>query len=216
MDFKAFSQQITKVKKMELPGEAMHFDMAPIERLRELKQQARAAKQGKLAAVLCLFYPDQHQQTHFMLILRKTYHGVHSAQVGFPGGKPEPEDPDLIGTALRESWEEVGVRPEEVQVLKELTEIYIPPSRFFVRPFMGIAQLRPNFVKQDEEVEAMIEVPLQELMAQHSRITQQLSTSYAKTINVPAFKLQEHIVWGATAMMLNEVREMIARLGQGV
>ena len=87
MDFKEFSKQITKVKKMELPGEALHFDMAPIERLKELKKQASEAREGKLAAVLCLFYPDEAAQTRFMLILRKTYSGVHSAQVGFPGGK---------------------------------------------------------------------------------------------------------------------------------
>mgnify|MGYP006395635035 CR=1 FL=1 len=198
---------------MELPGEALHFDMAPIERLRELKKQARESKEGRLAAVLCLFYPDHQANTRFMLILRKTYSGVHSAQVGFPGGKPEPEDKDLIETALRETWEEVGVEPALVEVLKELTEIYIPPSRFFVRPFIGMAKLRPDFRKQDEEVEAMIEVPLNELMAPDSRITQQLSTSYANTIDVPAFKLQDHVVWGATAMMLNEVREMLSRLG---
>ena len=198
---------------MELPGEALHFDMAPIERLKELKKQAREAREGKLAAVLCLFYPDEAAQTRFMLILRKTYSGVHSAQVGFPGGKPEPEDNDLIATALRESWEEVGVKPEEVEVLREMTEIYIPPSRFFVRPFMGLAQWRPEFRKQDEEVEAMIEVPLYELMDHTSRVVQQLTTSYAQTIDVPAFRLQDHIVWGATAMMLNEVREMISRIG---
>ena len=133
--------------------------------------------------------------------------------MGFPGGKPEPEDNDLIATALRESWEEVGVKPEEVEVLREMTEIYIPPSRFFVRPFMGLAQWRPEFRKQDEEVEAMIEVPLYELMDHTSRVVQQLTTSYAQTIDVPAFRLQDHIVWGATAMMLNEVREMISRIG---
>lgn len=213
MVFSEFAKQITKVTKMDLPGEALHFDMAPIERLRELKQQARESREGRLAAVLCLFYPDAKMDTRFMLILRKTYSGVHSAQVGFPGGKPEPEDRDLAQTALRETWEEVGVKPEQVEVLRELTEIYIPPSRFFVRPFIGLARETPHFRKQDEEVEAMIEVPLSEFLDEGSRTTQRLSTSYAKQIDVPAFILQDHVVWGATAMMLNEVREMLRNMG---
>lgn len=209
MQFSEFEQRIVKIKKMELPGEAFHLKMAPIERLLELKQKAREMKNAKQAAVLCLFYPSHKGETYMVLILRKTYKGVHSAQVGFPGGKVEPEDPSMMETALRETQEEVGVPGEDVSVLKQLTEIYIPPSNFFVQPYLGITSSTPRFVPQEDEVEAIIQVPLHEFLNDAVKVKQTLSTSYAKKIEVPAFQLQGHIVWGATAMMLNEVREIL-------
>ena len=147
-----------------------------------------------------------------MLILRKSYKGVHSAQIGFPGGKVEKRDRDLLDTALREAHEEVGVPPDEVKVLKELTEVYVPPSNYFVRPYMGIAEKTPLFSPQFEEVEALIEVPVHEFLDDSSCVIQTLSTSYAKNIEVPAFELQGHVVWGATAMMLNEVRALLSEV----
>ena len=196
---------------MELPGEAFHLKMAPIQRLLELKNQARAVKTAKHAAVLCLFFASSEGETYFMLILRKTYKGVHSAQIGFPGGKVEPEDDSLEMTALRETEEEVGVPTQDVSVLKKLTEIYIPPSNFFVQPYLGIAESTPQFIPQESEVEALIEVPLKEFLNNNIRVDKLLKTSYAQQIKVPAFELQGHIVWGATAMMLNEVRVLLTR-----
>jgi len=212
MQFSEFEQRIVNVKNLELPGEDFHFKMAPIERLLELKKEARALKTTKQAAVLCLFYPSEENETHLLLILRKTYKGVHSAQVGFPGGKVERIDGSLLETALRETEEEVGVPRATISVLKALTEIYIPPSHFFVQPFLGITRTTPQFIPQEEEVEALIKVPLMEFLNKKAKVTQTLSTSYAKEIQVPAFKLQGHIVWGATAMMLNEVREILQQV----
>ncbi len=212
MDFSEFITKIVKIEKMELPGEEFHLKMAPIERLLELRNQAKEAKTGKRAAVLVLFYPSKNNETHFVLILRKTYKGVHSAQVGFPGGKWEEGDADFQATALRETEEEVGISEDSIKVYKKLTEIYIPPSNFFVQPYVGTTHEKLHFVLQEEEVEAIIEVPLAEFMDDVVKINKTLSTSYAKEIEVPAFLLQNQVVWGATAMMLNEVREMLKQL----
>jgi len=159
-----------------------------------------------------LFYPSETEETMLALILRKTYKGVHSAQVGFPGGKYEIEDFSLKETALRETEEEIGVIRSTVYVLKELTEVYIPPSNFFVQPYIGITKSTPNFILQEEEVESLLEVPLIHFMDDSIKTIQNLSTSYAKNIEVPAFMLNSHLVWGATAMMLSEVREMLKEL----
>lgn len=194
---------------MELPGETVQFKMAPMERLQELKRVARNQNSAKRAGVLSLFYPSEDFETRLILILRKTYHGVHSAQVGFPGGKLEPEDETIQDAALRETEEEVGVPRSAISVLKQLTEIYIPPSNFFVQPFLGITSQSPKFVPEEKEVEALIEVTLRDFMDDLNITTQTLSTSYAESIEVPAFQLNGHIVWGATAMMLNEVRELL-------
>lgn len=212
MRFSEFSTRIVKVKNLELPGEDFHLKMAPIERLLELKRKAREKESAKQAAVLCLFYPSSEGETRFVLILRKTYKGVHSAQIGFPGGKIEVGDRTLEETALRETEEEVGVPVTDVSVLKKLTEIYIPPSNFFVQPYLGTSENTPYFILQEDEVEAVIEVPLTEFLDDSVRVTQTLKTSYAKQIEVPAFHLQGHVVWGATAMMLNEIREMLNQL----
>ncbi|MDC8001264.1 CoA pyrophosphatase [Aequorivita todarodis] len=209
MDFRDFEKRIVKITKMELPGEEVQFKMAPRERLLELKRVAREKNTAKHAGVMSLFYPSENFETRLILIHRKTYNGVHSAQVGFPGGKLEDEDETIQDTALRETEEEVGISRDTISVLKKLTEIYIPPSNFFVQPFLGITSELPRFVPQEEEVEALIEVTLRDFMNDANITTQTLSTSYATNLEVPAFKLNGYIVWGATAMMLNEVRELL-------
>lgn len=197
---------------MPLPGEDLHYAMAPVERLKELKATARRQNTARRAGVLALFYPDSAKQTRFVLILRNAYPGVHSAQVSFPGGQFETHDTDLQTTALRETQEEIGVQVDEVQIVRPLTQIYIPPSNFMVSPFLGIIDRTPHFIPDPSEVQDVIEVPLQQLMDEQSRITRNLTTSYAQSIEVPAFDLQGHVVWGATAMMLNEAREMLSGL----
>lgn len=212
MKFSEFKDRIVKIAKMELPGEIVQHKMAPIERIQELKNQAKLKKTARKAGVMALFYPNVEGETYLILILRKTYKGVHSAQVGFPGGKTEPEDSGIEQTALRETEEEVGVPQHAISVIRELTEIFIPPSNFFVQPFIGITEDTPVFIPQEEEVEALIEVPLQHFMDDSVLITKRITTSYAVDIEVPAYLLNDHVVWGATAMMLNEVREMLKKV----
>ncbi len=197
---------------MPLPGEEYHYAMAPIERLKELKATAKRQNNAKQAGVMALFYPDRADQTNFVLILRNSYPGVHSAQVGFPGGQFEANDGDLKNTALRETEEEVGVPGKAIQIIRPLTQIYIPPSNFMVSPYLGLLDHTPKFIPDPSEVQDIIQVPLKQLLDDSARITRKLSTSYASSIEVPAFDLQGHVVWGATAMMLNEAREMLSRL----
>jgi len=195
-----------------LPGEASHHKMAPIERLEELTKQSLKKNKAKRAAVMALFYPNRDGETHLALILRKTYKGVHSAQVGFPGGKQEPSDISAEHTALRETQEEIGVLQQDITVLKKLTQIYIPPSNFFVSPFIGVCETTPQFILQESEVEALIEVKISDFLDDSIYCTRRLSTSYATDIEVPAYILNTHVVWGATAMMLSEVRELLKQL----
>ncbi len=186
--------------------------MSPIDRLKELTEHSRKKNTANKAAVMALFYPNDADETYLVLILRKTYKGVHSAQVGFPGGKAEPFDASAQQTALRETEEEIGVSQQDITVLKKATEIYIPPSNFFVQPFIGICNKTPNFIAQEEEVEAIIEVALSHFMDDGICITRTLTTSYATDIEVPAYLLNGHVVWGATAMMLSEVRELLKQV----
>lgn len=209
MDFQDFVNISSKLSKITLPGEEAHLKLAPMFRLEELKKPDFQQKKPKHAAVLAVFYPDAKSRTNFVLILRKTYKGVHSNQVGFPGGRFEKEDPDLEFTALRETEEEVGIAREDVQVLKQLTRLYIPPSNFWVQPFIGMMHRTPLLIPQEEEVESVLEIDLDDFLSDSCLTKQTLNTSYAKEIEVPAFLLNGHVVWGATAMMLSEMKEIL-------
>lgn len=186
--------------------------MEPEERKKWRETNLLKGLQPKQAGVMALFYPSIQNTTQLLLILRKTYQGVHSNQIGFPGGKVEKSDKDLLHTALRETSEEVGVPANRVTVLKRLTEVYIPPSNFLVQPFVGLYETPGPFIIQEEEVEALVEVRLDDFLNKENEIAQRLTTSYANNILVPAFKLNGYTVWGATAMMLNEIKDLLSKV----
>ncbi len=212
MDFNEFLTLMPKIKNITLPAESSQFKMVPTFRKDALKKQGKAIKTAKQAGVLALFYPNKNNTTQLVLILRKTYHGVHSGQVGFPGGKLEDTDKSLKAAAVRETFEEVGVPIHDIEVVRALTPVYIPPSHFNVSPFLGFCKHTPNFKKQDAEVEAILEVALSALLNENNVVTQLLATSYSAEAEVPAFKLSNTIVWGATAMMLSEIKDLFKTL----
>jgi 8-oxo-dGTP pyrophosphatase MutT (NUDIX family) len=209
MRFKAFEKTIQEINKLSLPGLDIQLQMAPPFREQLLERYKEERKSAKLAAVLALFYPSKEGETRMVLIVRKSYKGVHSAQVGFPGGKPEPEDCSKEATALRETFEEIGVSSDKITVLRELSSLYIPPSNFLVAPFLGIAESPLTFTLQESEVETILEVPLTEFLNKKSEVFSEVLTAEGSIYNVPAFKLSGRIVWGATAMMLIEIKTMI-------
>ena len=209
MRFKSFEKVIPEINKLSLPGHEMQLKMAPPFRKKLIDKFKESRKSAKLAAVLSLFYPSDTGGTNLVLILRKAYKGIHSAQVGFPGGKPEIEDTSLKDTAVRETWEEIGVSPENILVLREVTPIYIPPSNFQVHPFIAISNIPLNFTLQESEVDDTIEVSLSDLLNDNSEITTDILDSNGLKYSVPAFKLNGHIVWGATAMVLIEIKIML-------
>jgi 8-oxo-dGTP pyrophosphatase MutT (NUDIX family) len=208
MDFQEFLQYVPKLIEAQLPALDAHLKMAPLERIESLKGIDMNQKKPKIAAVMMLLYP-KNGRTHLVLIVRNSYKGVHSAQIAFPGGKFEPQDQNFANTALRETHEEVGIHPDKIEIIKPFTELYIPPSNFMVYPFLGIAKEELLFVPDAKEVAAILELPLTVFMSETIIIDTKLTTSYADTINIPAFEIEKHIVWGATAMMLSELKEVL-------
>lgn len=208
MLFTEFIKYLPKIVKQQLPAVSAHAKMAPIGRLPTLDPEYYKSNNPRKSAVMMLFYP-KNGITHLILIKRNAYPGIHSSQISFPGGKAEPEDVDLAATALRETFEEIGVSPTEIDVVMPFTQIYIPPSNFLVVPFLGIAANEPVFVPNPEEVVALIHLPLDVFLDESIVIDTEMETSYSQRVVVPAFKVEEHIVWGATAMMLSELKETI-------
>lgn len=208
MEFKDFLKHIPNITKVSLPAEEAHVKMMPKNRREELRNIDIKNCNPKNAAVMMLFYP-KHNETTIVLIIRASHTGVHSSQIAFPGGKEEPEDNSLVRTALRETEEEIGVQTKNIEVIRKFTEVYIPPSNFLVTPFLGITDKQPNFILQEEEVAGIVEIPLNLLFNNNILVNRKLKTSYASEIDVPAFLVNNHIVWGATAMMINELKETL-------
>lgn len=208
MDFQYFLKFIPDLVQAPLSGEASHEKMMPLERKELLAKMNLKGNKPREAAVTMLFYPKDNK-TYLVLIVRNSYNGIHSAQIAFPGGKFEPEDADFQTTALRETKEEIGISRDKIEIIKAFSSVYIPPSNFMVYPFLGISREELDFIPDPIEVAAIIELPLSVFRNDSILTFENLSTSYASFIKVPAFRLDEHIVWGATAMMLSELRDVL-------
>ena len=206
-----FLKYVPKIAKEKLIGEDAHKKMSPPERLTFIKNNNPASLNPRKAAVLMLFYP-KNTETHLVLIVRNAYPGVHSSQIGFPGGKVEAFDASMEATALRETHEEIGIEPEKISIVKAFSEIYIPPSNFTVLPFLGYSHEELIFIPEPREVFGIIEISLKDFLDDNNFTSQIMETSYMKEVNLPVFKFGEKIVWGATGMMLNELKEVVKKV----
>jgi 8-oxo-dGTP pyrophosphatase MutT (NUDIX family) len=207
MDFTSFINTINHIQTAKIGGIESQFRLAPKMRL-NYNAEKIAASNPKRAAVLALFYPNKKGETCFLLTQRASYKGTHSAQISFPGGKVEKADKNLKETALRETYEEVGVLKESITIVREITDVYIPPSNFLATPFIAFTKEKP-ILKINHEVDHTFDVLLKDLLDDTNITSINITTSYAKNIDVPCFKLNDYIVWGATAMILNEIKELL-------
>lgn len=208
MLFTEFTKYLPKIRKQQLPAVEAHEKMLPKDRICSVDKDFYKNKNPRISAVMMLLYPIGGV-THIVLIKRSSYPGAHSSQISFPGGKSEHFDKTLAETALRETYEEVGAQPAAIEVIKPFSEVYISVSNFLVYPFMGISTTEPVFVPNPNEVFAVINLPLDVFLDDSIMVHTGMQTSYNENFVVPAFKFEEHIVWGATAMMLSELKETI-------
>lgn len=197
-----FIQDLRNKLQGPLPGRVAQEKMAP-RPIDEERFDFAQRTDARLGAVLLLLYPDRGQ-IHFPLILRPVYKGAHSGQVALPGGKFEPGDKDLIYTALREAEEEVNIPAHKVETIGTLTEMYIVASNFRVLPVIGYVHEKPRFIPEIKEVADIIETPLDWLLDDSRVGEKNIVVADKYKIRSPYFDIHGHMVWGATAMMLNE------------
>ncbi|MBC8488157.1 MAG: CoA pyrophosphatase [Bacteroidetes bacterium] len=205
-DFQNFIDKLKERLKKPLPGTGAFLKMASEIRLEELQSSYDTSKAIQ-SSVLILLFPE-NKSVKIILILRQQYEGVHSGQVSFPGGRKEKDDKTLIETALRESEEEVGIDADKVMVIGNLTELYIPPSNFLVLPVVGYMLAKPNLKADKSEVAKIIEVDLRSLFDKNIIKEKELDVRGYK-IKAPYYDIQEQVVWGATAVILSELLEVI-------
>ncbi|MFN4146767.1 MAG: NUDIX hydrolase [Runella sp.] len=200
MPFQDFIAHLQHQLTQPLPGEEAHLKMASSSRLR---YKIQPNEKTRRSAVLILFYAVG-QEICIPLILRPKYDGVHAGQMAFPGGRYEKKDENLIRTALREAQEEIGIKAADVKVLGVLSELFIPPSNFFVLPVIGYLSYHPDFYPDPREVEAVVEVGLSEL-EQEGIVGKTELEVRGVTVEATYYDIRGHKVWGATAMMISEL-----------
>jgi len=182
--------------------------MAAIDRAND---SSLTLKNPKDASVLILLYP-KNNEPHIVLIKRtsRNKNDRHAGQISLPGGAYDKTDRDFEMTAIREAHEEIGVSMEDVHILGQLTDLMIPVSNFMMHVFVGYSNITPQFVPEVAEVAAIIEVPLTHLQNPNTKKTTDLTTPMKwKLTDVPYFDIDGHVLWGATAMVLNEFLTMI-------
>jgi len=205
-----FEEHIQKIKNSllkPLPGEPAQYLMAPGERKSKSVYLSDHVNY-RSSSVLILLYPDKSGQPSTLLIQRPGNQGVHSGQIAFPGGKIEAGETSE-GAALREANEEVGVSPEQISIIGELTSLYIPVSNFLVHPFIGTSTVTPEFIPSPDEVQALLPATIGQLLLMPVG-EMPFKTSYG-SLNAPYFDFQGKPIWGATAMIISEFRELIQR-----
>lgn len=201
-EIKILQEEVRK----ELPGLQVQLEMAPATSI-SFKKPYETRKAG----VLILLFP-KNGIYYLVFIQRPNYNGVHSGQISFPGGQFEEADDDLIRTALRESYEEIGICTEDVKVLGTLSHLYIPVSNFEVKPVVGYLSYSPNFKADPVEVNQIIELPLYEFTDTQNKDEIDMHIR-GEIFRVPCFYPGSYQIWGATAMILSELIHVIRKAG---
>jgi 8-oxo-dGTP pyrophosphatase MutT (NUDIX family) len=133
----------------------------------------------------------------------------HKGQISFPGGACDEEDESIEVTALRETFEEIGVDPQDVRILGQLDDM-VTVSNFRVTPFVGTVTCETayRYSVNDDEVASVVEVPLGHLLDEQN-MELEVRQHNGREVLVPAFAYEGHRIWGATARMLHQLIELL-------
>jgi 8-oxo-dGTP pyrophosphatase MutT (NUDIX family) len=188
-----------------LPGLEAQLRMAPRPRL-----SPDPAAVLRPAAALLLVYPDGGRW-HIPLTVRSSRLRHHTGQVALPGGRLDRVDESPEDAALREAYEEIGVAPAVVEILGRLTPLPIAVSGHLLHPIVAIATARPPFAIAADEVERLIELPIDRLLEADAIAWEERVRSIPPNgvMQVPFFEIEGARVWGATAMVLAEFAELL-------
>jgi 8-oxo-dGTP pyrophosphatase MutT (NUDIX family) len=209
LSLNALAEKLETRLKNPLPGESAH------ELLRARPVSGQFPDFGhklppKPGSVLILLF-EENGVIKLPLTKRATYKGAHSAQISFPGGKAEAGE-NAIQTALREGEEEIGIHQADVTVLGQLSDFNVIPSNFLVTPIVGALNYVPVFKPDPREVDKIIYAELNDLIREDAVYEEEILAAGLYPMIAPHFLIENEIVWGATAMMLNEFRVMVREI----
>jgi 8-oxo-dGTP pyrophosphatase MutT (NUDIX family) len=191
--------QLKRIFKQDLPGLAAQLKMAPPYRAEQLLNSKEKMPSARQSSVMILLFHDKGA-LKTVFIKRSEYDGVHSGQISFPGGQYELCDSSFEATALRETWEEIGVKELDIEIIGQLTDLYIPPSNFMVKVFVGYCTEKPNYSIDKREVQRVVVVELK-ILSESGTTAQNIINSSS----VPCYRVENIEIWGATAMIISEL-----------
>ena len=192
-----------------LPGSASHLKMLPPGRILAVPSKEFSYHES---AVLVILFPYQ-DKIWTCLIRRPASMKNHAGQIAFPGGKREQEDDSLIRTALREAREEIGIDVKSVEILGELSAVYVQVSKFLIKPVLGWLEQMPELVADSAEVDEVIFISLEDLANQANRCDKEMVTMTGVQ-SVPGYDINGLFIWGATAMILSELADLYQEVSQ--
>ena len=207
MTFDDFISIIPKIKETEIDSNVSHLKMAPPFRKYLLELTKTNYYNSKKAGVSILFHP-YNNKVYFTLILRNKYKGVHSNQIGLPGGRFENEDKDIFQTALRETNEEIGVLETDFSLWGELDPVMTLGTGWIIQPFVGEITKNSKININKEEVEELAKIPLFDLLEKHNKRYVSF-TKEDERIDSRAFAYEDKLIWGASARMIIQLSELL-------
>ena len=201
---------LDKIKKARLWGEDAHRLYSPPYRPIFTYEQI-LKRDPRFAAVNIMLYIND-DRWYFALILRTTNENdKHSGQISLPGGSRDPEDASFAETAIRETSEEMGVDRHYIRIIREMSPMYIPPSNFYVHPYISFTKKNPQFVLQESEAEELIEFPVESIL-DLSTTPEMMILPSSRGVEVPVINFNGYYIWGATSMMLSEFSHLMKNL----
>src|SRR5882757_7155475 len=209
MNLISLSERLSIRLTQPLPGSVAHEPMRATS-VGSIRPKFEHRLPPKPGSVLILLYEDEGK-IKFPLTKRPEYLGAHAGQISLPGGKAEAGE-NYIQTALREAEEEVGVHSNELKVIGRLSDFFVIPSNFLIVPVVAYSLKKPVFVPQESEVVKILEGSLDDLVRDDAIQTKEILAAKMYPMLAPHFLIENEIVWGATAMMLNELRMIVREI----
>ncbi len=199
----------------QLPGREAQLAFAN-KRAGKIGHLLELSENPVLAGTLCLLFPSATDPNalDFSLIERTSLYpnDPHAGQISFPGGKMEDSDKNIEETALREAHEEIGINATDVTILGRLSQLFISVSNYLVHPHVGYLDYRPSFTLQESEVASILTPSLNSLLNPDNIKHRDIAVRGMTLKGMPYFDLEGKVVWGATAMMLNEFRIILQEI----
>ena len=183
------------------------MDYNPRQIFSSRKKQILTDKKLNAAAVLVPLFNDGKE---YCLLLTKRSNDVlyHKGQISFPGGKPYKTDASLLETALRESNEEIGLDPKDVEIIGELDDTPTTTSGFLISPFVAVIPYPYKFIRNPGEIAEILDVPISALMDK-SRFKQEYMNEGDETIKTYTYEYNGRVIWGATADIIKQLLDTL-------
>jgi 8-oxo-dGTP pyrophosphatase MutT (NUDIX family) len=193
-----------------LPGLDAQLLMAPPTRKTDVENYINETIYQESSVLILLFKYNQEWCT--LLIKRATDGTLHSGQMALPGGRFEKSDITLDKTAVRETYEEIGIAERYIEIVGQLSPMYIPVSGHKVIPYVGFVENMPELQLNKSEVEKTFIVPIKDLQNKENIKIDKVKVRNGE-LKVPFYFVQNQIVWGATAMIFSEFLVFLEKNG---